>query len=31
MPLQKRIAEINEWLDEEVVKFEYYGLENNQS
>jgi capsid portal protein len=26
-PLQERLAEVNEWLDDEVVRFIPYGLE----
>lgn len=26
MPLQKRISEMNEWIGEEVVRFDYYSL-----
>ncbi|HCQ7681574.1 TPA: capsid portal protein, partial [Escherichia coli] len=26
MPLQKRLQELNDWLDEEVIRFEAYDL-----
>jgi capsid portal protein len=26
MPLQKRISETNEWLNDEIIKFETYSL-----
>lgn len=29
MPLQKRLKEINEWLDDEIIMFESYNLEFN--
>lgn len=31
MPLQKRMQEINEWLGEELIRFEAYSLEIDNS
>lgn len=30
VPLQERIKEINEWIDEEVISFKTYDLEGNK-
>lgn len=30
MPLQKRLQELNEWIGEDVIRFEPYNLEIKQ-
>ena len=31
MPLQKRLQELNEWIGEDIIRFEAYSLEGNDA